>query len=98
MLVVTTQSGRYIVFDVTEYRPGIPVPPIYNFFAEGGKKPFFYEPLDWFLRGERPYPPPYSAYPMMFSEGYATQDEALRAAEKTEAMRDSLRAKLSRRE
>lgn len=80
--MTTTTSGKYVVFDVTEFLPGKLVPQEFCQEAEQGG-PWFFMPSSWLP--DRGYGgsavSKFRGYPLIYSVGHVTEAAALQAAE-----------------
>ena len=83
-----TKNGLFLIFDITEYLPGRPIPPDYLKAAEEGG-PFFFMPSNWTEENDwQTFSGRFRRFPMLYSPGYQTAEEALAAAEGWESTKD----------
>lgn len=82
MADIFTKSGKLRIFDITDFLPGQPIPK--DFFISGVTGPWYFMPAAW----EAPYwEDSYASrlakrhFPMAYSIGFETAEEALEAAE-----------------
>lgn len=83
---IKTASGQYIIFDITEFLPGKPIP---NDFFQESNGPWYFMPSHW----EAPdwggiTIASYRGFPFCYSPGFATAEEALQAAEEWEVTKE----------
>lgn len=79
-----TKSGRYIIFDITEFLPGKPIPSDYD--TTNG--PWFFRPADWVAPDWGGVTvAKFRGFPFAYSPGYAEPEQALAAAEEWEGQR-----------
>lgn len=91
--MMKTKSGGHVVFDITSFLPGRLIPE--DYFPPRGicNGPWYFMPSDW----EAPdwggvWVAHHRQFPMCYSPGFETEEEALSAAEeweKTKAERDA---------
>lgn len=82
-----TKDGKYIIFDITEFLPGKPIPDEFCKSAnEGG--PFFFMPSTWTEElGWGTFLAQHRGYPMNYSPGFETAEAAAEAATAWEVTR-----------
>lgn len=79
-----TSKGKYVVFDITSFLPGKPIPEDY-FQIKDPSGPWYFRPADWnapewggvmsaYLKG----------FPMAYSPGFPTAEEAMKEAQRWE--------------
>lgn len=79
-----TKSGKHTIFDITGFLPGKPIPPDYFHICDG---PWYFRPSDWEAPTWGTNIGELQGFPMCYSPGFATEEEALKAAEAWETER-----------
>lgn len=92
-----TKSGDFVVVDITDptFCPGIPVPIEYE--KQGTNGTWFFMPKNWASEadGYGTFVGMFRKFPIVYSYGHATAEEALAAAEEWERTKEDREGRLT---